>query len=901
MYKDGTKNTVTGQDNVVVRTYTGYNNIPGINSIYIEDVYAVGIRTNRNIGNTTPNYVYTADAVVVELNGKYQYQNTTSEQVFIPGATIVNNSVSRVAGQGWETVTMIRGNGEVQDVTVDLTVSKDYQTVNGYDPVDGRSRIAAGLYYMDPIDTNSSIYAIRRMDNADIRANNYLTGYVDSNTILANNWVQVEVMMQSQVKNPAGELKGVPAWSNLNVNGQPVGKRVDTENLYTLDGYTLTKAPAATVFEQWTGIHVNNNNAHPLNELYDVESNSFPLNLSNRNEILVRYSGDSVVWAVSFAELSGSDMNRAQTVWYNNLVANDSKVTSGVKFFGNADTDGDKNITINYADVVKGAPVINMAEIGAVSGVTVRDYTLTKWTDTLGYGENIPQNKEDSETADKYKTTGVKYKLVVNFVSGGFETYFLELLPQDPIGTLTSENDRLVRVIDAPDAAYKDSVDAAEAGADRVTVWVKDPQHINLNQLASLLQYKNGAKEGKVEVAYVENAAGTVETGYNTSIDDVITFVHDEQSAGKIILKVTNYDGLERFVQLKLTTGTANNLPGAKIAAKEAVDSYVDYYLNKVGLNRDILNANMGNPPEIMSGNPATWKAIDKIEWLKENFIEKATTVAEAESYMEDNGPNASPRWTETYIDLSASEAHAALKSNTKITGVQPIKALISDWIDEIKTANTNLENAKTAAISELNQLANQYQGTAQGATARAAADEGIAAIKAATDAVGVTRAKDAALKAIRDIVTPNVTPANKDAVKDEIAGDTNNAAYAGIENALWYPVVEQDATNRSVLKITGTVGTAAMSNASEWSNEGLKALFGEWSAAKNDVDSKFHETNTKIAVIAFFVGDELQIITIGDKNVEYAKAHTNGLITVGYPNFPNADVITLDVNNVTF
>ena len=142
--------------------------------------------------------------------------------------------------------------------------------------------------------------------------------------------------------------------------------------------------------------------------------------------------------------------------------------------------------------------------------------------------------------------------------------------------------------------------------------------------------------------------------------------------------------------------------------------------------------------------------------------------------------------------------------------------------------------------------------------------------------------------------------PANKDAVKDEIAGDTDNAAYAGIEDALWYPMVAQDATNRSVLKITGTVGTAAMGS-SDWTNSGLTALFGNWDEAKQDVDSKFHVTNTKIAVIAFFVGDELQIITIGDENVEYAKAHTNGLITVGYPNFPNADVITLDVNNVTF
>ena len=127
------------------------------------------------------------------------------------------------------------------------------------------------------------------------------------------------------------------------------------------------------------------------------------------------------------------------------------------------------------------------------------------------------------------------------------------------------------------------------------------------------------------------------------------------------------------------------------------------------------------------------------------------------------------------------------------------------------------------------------------------------------------------------------------------------HSAYSGIEDALWYPMVAQDATNRSVLKITGTVGTAAMGS-SDWTNSGLTALFGNWDAAKKDVDSKLRGvTNTKIAVVAFFVGDDLQIITIGDKNVEYAKAHTNGLITVRYPNFPDADVITLDVNSVTF
>ena len=906
VYKTGT-NTVTGAPDYVVRTYTGYNNIPSINPIYIEDVYAVGIETRANNGTVNPTVNYTAEVVVVELNGDYKYVNN-SEQVFIPGLTVVNNSVSRTAGYGVETITMIRENGEVADVKVDMSQS----TVKYYDIAEGGNRLYAGLYYMSPITTGSDIYRIEPMDAAAIRANNYLSGYVDqANGVLPTDYVRVDVQTT--------DAKGYPVSLNKDSNGNPlpVGKTVNTENLYTL-GYSgntanLTKAPAATVFNQYPDQGVSDTRIDNRNELWNNDDPATFNGTIGRNEVLVRYSGGSVVWAISFREYSGSGNTNptrdgAQSVWLQCLPS--ATATSGVKFYGvgdwvtEADPTGDvdgtlRTITVPYA-AAQDTKILSFSEAYAA---TIGTYTLTKWNaGASDFATPISGLSAEAGETKASNSGGAKYKLVVNFVSGGSETYYLELLPQDPIGTLTSENDGLVRVIDAPDAAYKESLDAAKADAERVSVWVNDPQHINLNQLASLLQYKNGAKEGKIEVAYVENAAGIVETGYNTSIDDVITFVHDEQSAGKIILKVTNYDGLERFVQLKLTTGTANNLPGAKIAAKEAVDSYVDYYLNKVGLNRDILNANMGNPPEIMSGNPATWEAIDKIEWLKENFIEKATTVTETESYMKDNGPNKDPRWADTYIDLSASEAHAALKATGMTSGTQSIKSLISKWIDDIKTANDTLENVKTAAISELDKLANQYQGTAQWTAARAAADEGVAAIKAATSTADVNKAKDAALKAIRNIVTPDITAANANTVKSEIEGDPSNASYSGIENALWYPVVEQDATNRSVLKITGTVGTAAMSSSSEWTNPGLNALFGNWSAAKGDVDSKFPGvTNTKIAVIAFFVGDELQIITIGDKNVEYAKTNTNGLITVSYPNFPNADVITLDVNNVTF
>ena len=54
------------------------------------------------------------------------------------------------------------------------------------------------------------------------------------------------------------------------------GKKVDTENLYTLSGRTLTKALATTVFDQWPSIHVSNNNRNALNELYDKATDTFP-------------------------------------------------------------------------------------------------------------------------------------------------------------------------------------------------------------------------------------------------------------------------------------------------------------------------------------------------------------------------------------------------------------------------------------------------------------------------------------------------------------------------------------------------------------------------------------------------------------------------------------------------
>jgi len=453
VYKTGT-NTVTGAPDYVVRTYTGYNNIPSINPIYIEDVYAVGIETRANNGTVNPTVNYTAEVVVVELNGDYKYVNN-SEQVFIPGLTVVNNSVSRTAGYGVETITMIRENGEVADVKVDMSQS----TVKYYDIAEGGNRLYAGLYYMSPITTGSDIYRIEPMDAAAIRANNYLAGYVDqANGVLPTDYVRVDVQTT--------DAKGYPVSLNKDSNGNPlpVGKTVNTENLYTL-GYSgntanLTKAPAATVFNQYPDQGVSDTRIDNRNELWNNDDPATFNGTIGRNEVLVRYSGGSVVWAISFREYSGSGNTNptrdgAQSVWLQCLPS--ATATSGVKFYGVGDNlAGDTNaavrtITVPYAAVVNGAKILDFS---AAYAATISTYTLTKWTGT-DFAQTISQADEARETAE-FNKGGAQYKLVVNFVSGGSETYYLNLEGAAGTGKLQqAEGVADNTVIDATTGALK--------------------------------------------------------------------------------------------------------------------------------------------------------------------------------------------------------------------------------------------------------------------------------------------------------------------------------------------------------------------------------------------------------------------------------------------------------------
>ena len=441
VYKTGI-NTVTGQPNYVVRSYTGYANVPNINRMYIEDVYAVGIEATRtNATNFTP--YYTAEVVVIELNSKYQYQND-SEQVFIPGITVVNNDVSRTAGYGIETITMIRANGEVQDVQVDMSQSN----VRWYN-IAGNSaanRIFAGLYYMDPTDSNPNVYRIRPMTQDDIRANNYMAGYVTQSTaIVPTDYVRVDMQLFNGARDANGNLIAMntpidAASGNYNITATQEKSVSANSKLYTL-GYSgnfvasLGKdKTAGEVFLQNPYRNTSDlDSLDPLNELWNGT------NFSNnpRNEVLVRYDGNTVVWAISFREYrTGSVRDFAQTVWYDCLPAQTAQTP--VTFWGVGDNDAanlDQNRTAGTIEISHSTAVAN-ADKGIVdvnaTAATVRNYTLYRRDkDTAGNFLNtwtpMTANQEDNAaTNGNLSTAREEYRLVINPNNGAVQTeYYL--------------------------------------------------------------------------------------------------------------------------------------------------------------------------------------------------------------------------------------------------------------------------------------------------------------------------------------------------------------------------------------------------------------------------------------------------------------------------------------------
>lgn len=419
VYKNGINN-VTGQPNYIVRSYTGYGNVPSINKLYIEDVYAVGIAANATTSTNNPTY-YTAEVVVIELNEKYTYQND-SEQVFIPGITVVNNDVTRAAGYGIETITMIRGNGEVQDVQVDMSQS-EVRWYNFALSGSTNNKSYAGLYFMDPTDSNPNVYRIRPMSPEAIRANNYMAGYVTkSQAIVPTDYVVVDMMLNDGNENN-GPIAADRNTHNIDVT---LNKSVTANSkLYTL-GYSgnvanLKEAAAGVVFEQDPDRNRTDLEKSTLNELWVQGTDSF--NQNPRNEVLVRYSGNSIIWAISFREFNGNNRDFAQTVWYKNLPS--TTASSNVKFWGyDVPANG---ITISHSQAALNAGTNSVIDLTEFKGGTVRNYTLSKlsadgrtWT-TINENNEVltPERAEYRLTINMNNGTSFEYILIKDAATSG--------------------------------------------------------------------------------------------------------------------------------------------------------------------------------------------------------------------------------------------------------------------------------------------------------------------------------------------------------------------------------------------------------------------------------------------------------------------------------------------------
>ena len=416
---------MTSGKNVVVREYKGYGSVPSsvTDSGAIEDVYAVGARQNA-ANSTRPQGTtyYTAQVVVIEMGEKYN--NSASEQVFIPEFDQVTNSI------GIEDVTMIRGNGEKVTVQVDMTHSK---TSDFYDPAGGttaRNRLP-GLYFMDPSDTNADIYVIERMSPADIRDNDYAVGYVrESIGTLGSNYPQIELKVRPNsgiggVYGPDAEgdyewvtdfgnggsglltAKNTYLQPNTNSVGDWYGRAVrDDTKTYTYGGTTasLVETPAYQVLGQThNDVGTTNESVNGLNERWDGKdavNGVYQFPYTNRNEVLVRYDGNKIVYAISFNETSNL---YAQKVWWNCLPVSDAVAPTvaapTVTFYGvKNDVDHeDQNpannaVTIAYsvADSHEG----NMIDLTVAEGLTIEsvlvDNTLVGTIASDGRTASVP-------------------------------------------------------------------------------------------------------------------------------------------------------------------------------------------------------------------------------------------------------------------------------------------------------------------------------------------------------------------------------------------------------------------------------------------------------------------------------------------------------------------------------
>lgn len=286
--------------NTVVNEYVGYNNLPSLDAAskdMIEDVYAVGTRTDREGSNSESGETeyFTASVVVVEFSGRYL---ADAEQVFIVDTPVVGTNVHI------DEVEVIRADGTFETVTIDLENS-DYETIGtraeaDYGVANFRT-LMPGLYYMWETE-DEGIYTVTSMSRADIADNRYGVGVVTTGAQYEDDWVEIQEYIYN-----ARAIEGVA------INSWPE-YRVAEDSLF----YTLSY--------DWDDDFNADLDASEARYVLDEEGDRDTTEddrVYANNTVLIAYnSSNEIIYAISFANYdgenaAGTDMirNFAQYVW----------------------------------------------------------------------------------------------------------------------------------------------------------------------------------------------------------------------------------------------------------------------------------------------------------------------------------------------------------------------------------------------------------------------------------------------------------------------------------------------------------------------------------------------------------------------------------------------------------
>ncbi|MCI8539219.1 MAG: S-layer homology domain-containing protein, partial [Oscillospiraceae bacterium] len=320
--------TNSDRGNPIVREYTGYNRLPDLKESEIEDVYAVGTLVNRDTtaGNRT---YYTANVVVVEVAKNYR---GGAEEVLVVDTPVVGNGVTE------DTLLVIRANGAMEEIQVDLSASKNIPSIasaglGSYGPA-GTNKVMPGLYKIYETD-KTGVYEIEYMNPDAIRASGrYAVGQVSTSEYTsAAQYVEVENFVYNASNNLHDEKL-------LDSNGDPtttVKDITDSSKLYTLSYDTRRWEASLEEQTDWTeymseGVDRVNDSTGLVREYDVLDRNDSDTHVNaNYNDVLIRYDKGNIVYAVSFANLvssredtknadgtyNTSNTNAAQKVWDN--------------------------------------------------------------------------------------------------------------------------------------------------------------------------------------------------------------------------------------------------------------------------------------------------------------------------------------------------------------------------------------------------------------------------------------------------------------------------------------------------------------------------------------------------------------------------------------------------------